>query len=264
VKTVIASVSRTAGRMSLALSRRGAASRMSTMMATGLAAIPDDSEEDSESHGGSVREVDLEEGSPRWDTPGLLNKTLTVEGFCPDLVMQSAHSLSEMMDADENIKLSVTQLTLHTRSKPFAAGTMRVASYARTSASTSNFVVKSFKENGKMLAHLVEDMRIQALCKAFALEFNGLLKIEPPIDFVVTMCLQSKSDVGSEGGCLSLEPHIEGEYIKYNSNQTFARQDSPDSPTHSTRSRRPFHILPSSAHGPPPCERSTGRRKPSD
>jgi hypothetical protein len=94
VKTVTTSVSRTAGRMSLALARRGATSRMGTTMATGLAAIPDDSEEDSENHGGSVREVDLEKDSPRWDTPGWLNKTLTVEGFCPALVMQSAHSLS--------------------------------------------------------------------------------------------------------------------------------------------------------------------------
>jgi hypothetical protein len=228
VRTVTTSVSRTAGRMSLALAtvpKLSAASGKSKKMATDLTAIRED-----EGSGGSAREVYLEKRPPQWDTPGWLNETLTVEGFCPDLVMQSANSLNEMMNADENIKLSVAQLTIHARSKPFAEGSVRVASYARTSASTSKFVVKSFKEDSKMLAHLAEDMRIQALCKAFALEFNGLLKNDPPIDFIVTTCLQSKSEVESESGCLSLEPYIEGEYIKYNNNSMFVKEDAPDDP----------------------------------
>lgn len=228
VRTVTTSVSRTAGRMSLALStvpKLSAAGVKSKSMATDLTAIRED-----EGSGGSAGETYLEKGLPQWDTPGWLNETLVVEGFCPDMVRQSANSLNEMMDADENIKLSVAQLTIHARSKPFAEGSVRVASYARTAASTSKFVVKSFKDDSKTLAHLAEDMRIQALCKAFALEFNGLLKIEPPIDFIVTTCLQSKAKVGSEGGCLSLEPFIDGEYIKYNSNSMFVKEDPPDEP----------------------------------
>lgn len=228
VRTVTTSVSRTAGRMSLALStvpRRSAAGGKGKSMATDLTAIRED-----EGSGGSAREVYFEKDPPQWDTPGWLDETLEVEGFCPDMVVQSANSLNEMMNADENIKLSVTQLTIRARSKPFAEGSVRVASYARTAASTSKFVVKSFKDDSKMLAHLAEDMRIQALCKAFALEFNGLLKIEPPIDFIVTTCLQSKAKVGSEGGCLSLEPFIDGEYIKYNNNSMFVKEDSLDEP----------------------------------
>lgn len=228
VRTVTTSVSRTAGRMSLALStvpKLSAAGMKSKNMATDLTAIRED-----EVSGGSAREMYLEKSPPQWDTPGWLNETLVVEGFCPDMVRQSANSLNEMMDADENIKLSVAQLTIHARSKPFAEGSVRVASYARTAASTSKFVVKSFKDDSKMLAHLAEDMRIQALCKAFALEFNGLLKIEPPIDFIVTTCLQSKAKLGSEGGCLSLEPFIDGEYIKYNNNSMFVKEDPPDEP----------------------------------
>ncbi|KAI9861620.1 MAG: hypothetical protein M1813_005230 [Trichoglossum hirsutum] len=232
VRTVTDSVSRTAGRMSLALSsvrKSGTTGGKAKKMATGLTAINED-----EGSGGSARGVCLEKGPPQWDTPGWLNETLTVEGFCPDMVLQSANSLNDMMSADENIKLSVAQLTIHARSNPFAEGSVRVASYARTAASTSKFVVKSFKEDGKMLPHLAEDMRIQALCKAFALEFNGLLKIEPPIDFIVTTCLQSKSkagsEIGSEDGCLSLEPFIDGEYIKYNNNSMFVKEDSPDDP----------------------------------
>ena len=228
VRTVTTSVSRTAGRMSLALStvpKFSAAGVRSKKLATDLTAIRED-----EGSGGSAREMYLEKGPPQWDTPGWFNETLVVEGFHPDMVLQSSNSLNEMMNADENIKLSVAQLTIHARSKPFAEGSVRVASYARSAASTSKFVVKSFKDDSKMLAHLVEDMRIQALCKAFALEFNGLLKIEPPIDFIVTTCLQSKAKVGSEDGCLSLEPFIDGEYIKYNNNSMFVKEDPPDEP----------------------------------
>ena len=224
VKSVTQSVSRTAGRMSLALTRSGAAGGKAKKIPTGLTSIGED-----EDSGASAREVHLEKGPPRWDTPGWLDKTLVAEGFCPDMVLQSATSLNDMMSSDENIKLSVAQLTIHARSKPFAEGAIRVASYARTAASTGKFVVKSFKEDGKIFAHLVEDMRIQALCKAFALEFNGLLKIEPPIDFVVTTCLRNTSRVGgSEDECLALEPFIDGKYIKYNNNCIFVKDDSPD------------------------------------
>jgi hypothetical protein len=232
VRTVTDSVSRTAGRMSMALSgvsKAGTAGGKAKKMATDLSAIRED-----EGSGGSARVVYLETAPPQWDTPGWLNETLVVEGFCPNIVADSATLLNDMMDADENIKLSVAQLTIYARSKPFAEGSLRVASYARTAASTNRFVVKSFKEDGKTLAHLAEDMRIQALCKAFALEFNGLLKTETPIDFIVTTCLQKKSEVGTENGCLSLEPFIEGEYIKYNNNSTYVKEDSPDDPFNQT------------------------------
>lgn len=228
VRTVTTSVTRTAGRMSRALAgtpKSSAAGTDRRTIPSDLTAIRED-----EGSGGRSGEVRLEKTSPQWDTPRWLDETLAVEGFCPDLVTQSANSLNEMMSADENIKLSVAQLTIHARSKPFAQGAVRVASYARTSASTSKFVVKSFKGGSKMLAHFAEDMRIQALCKAFALEFNGLLNIEPPIDFVVTTCLQRKAKVGPEGGCLSLEPYIEGEYIKYNNNSMYVKEDSPGNP----------------------------------
>ncbi|KAH6713172.1 elongation factor-2 kinase EFK-1B isoform [Leptodontidium sp. MPI-SDFR-AT-0119] len=224
VKTVSTSVTRTAGRMSLELSTTPKLSTASGKgkgrgMATDLSSIREDGSSDSST------EPSLESGPPHWDRPGWLDETLVVEGFCPDMVLQTANSLNEMMHSDDNIKLSVTQLTIHARSKPFAAGSVRLASYARTAASTSKFVVKSFKDGSKMLAHIAEDMRIQALCKSFALEFNGLLNIEPPIDFIVTTCLQSKARDGVEADCLSLEPYIDGEYVKYNSNSMFVKED---------------------------------------
>ncbi|KAL2071661.1 hypothetical protein VTL71DRAFT_12896 [Oculimacula yallundae] len=233
VRTVSTSVTRTAGRMSLALSTVPKGRLSTTTSGTSpsrgktmdLSSVREDGSSDGSIKASSV--PSLEKGPPQWSRPRWLDQTLVVEGFCPDMVLQTANSLNEMMHSDENIKLSVTQLTIHARSKPFAAGSVRLASYARTAASTSKFVVKSFKDGSKMLAHIAEDMRVQALCKSFALEFNGLLKIEPPIDFVMTTCLQSKASAGEEPDCLSLEPYLEGDYIKYNGNNMFVRVDAP-------------------------------------
>ena len=168
----------------------------------------------------------LETIPPQWDTPGWLNETLMVEGFSPDVAVHGAHTLDNMMADDDNITMSTTQLTIHKRSKPFAQGAMRVASYARTAASTSRFVVKSFKKGGKRLAHLADDMRCQAMCKAFALEFNALSGEE--IDFVVTTCLKGKPGMASGDEYMSLEPFIEGDYVKYNSNSGYVNEDNAD------------------------------------
>jgi Mg-chelatase subunit ChlD len=168
----------------------------------------------------------LEAILPQWNKPGWLNETLMVEGFSPDVAVHGAHTLDNIIADDDNIMMSTTQLTIHKRSRPFAQGAMRVASYARTAASTSRFVVKSFKKGGKRLAHLAEDMRCQAMCKAFALEFNALSGEE--IDFIVTTCLKGKSRIAFGDEYISLEPFIEGDYVKYNSNSGYVNEDNPD------------------------------------
>jgi hypothetical protein len=105
---------------------------------------------------------------------------------------------------------------------------MRVAAYARTKDSKNKFVVKSFKKHGKKLAHLAEDMRCQALCKAFALEFSALVGEESSLDFIVTTCLRGKGRGRSRNEHLSLEPLIEGSYKKYNNNTNWVNKDNPD------------------------------------
>ncbi|KAK8040861.1 hypothetical protein PG994_013868 [Apiospora phragmitis] len=117
-----------------------------------------------------------------------------------------------MMAHDDNIKSNVVQhLTIQTRSMPFGQGAMRTASYARTEAGKDRFVVKAFKKSGIKIAHLAEDMRIQALCKAFALEFNALVGKRYSIDFMVTAALQvESSSTYAKSGCISLEPFIQG------------------------------------------------------
>jgi hypothetical protein len=135
-----------------------------------------------------------------------------------------------MMAGDENIKMSITELTINKRTKPFAQGAMRIAAYARTSSSTNRFVVKSFKKNGKRLAHLAEDLRVQALCKCLTLEYNALLGEQHSLDFIVTTCLRGKRSSGLDQEHLSLEPFIEGTYVKYNNNTNWVNKDSPDDP----------------------------------
>lgn len=126
----------------------------------------------------------------RWDKPGSLDKTLKVQGFCLDLSIHDADTLNAMIADENNIQIGLAQLTIHARSKPFTKGAVRLAAYARPDATSSKFVLKSFMDaEGTGLAHMIEDMRMQSLCKAFALEFNGLVNSETPIDFLTTLCI---------------------------------------------------------------------------
>ncbi|RFU24299.1 hypothetical protein B7463_g12039, partial [Scytalidium lignicola] len=195
-----------------------------TKSTTNLSDIVED-----EGYGDDEGDVSFETVQPQWDRPGWLTEILSVKGFWPDVVVHNASTLNNMMAADENITLSIAEWVIRTRSRPFARGNRRAASYARTAASTNRFVVKSFlKGGGKGLAYFVEDMRIQALCKAFALEFNSLLKNEHLIDFTALTCLLVNADAAAGDGCLSLEPFIQGEYTIYNNNTLFVKKDSPD------------------------------------
>ncbi|KAN0079115.1 kinase-like protein [Elaphomyces granulatus] len=216
VKVVTTSASRTAVRMSAARTNKEGTDKK---LDSNLAAIEEDEDD--------VDDVPLETIPPQWDTPDWFNETLRVEGFSPDVVVHGASTLNDMLAHDNNIMMSFTELTIRKRSRPFAQGALRVAFFAHTAASTNRFVVKSFKRGGKRLAHLAEDLRCQALCKAFALEFNALSGEEHSIDFIVSTCLKGKSGMASGDACLSLEPFIEGTYVKYNNNWGYVNEENP-------------------------------------
>ncbi|KAI1195640.1 hypothetical protein F5X97DRAFT_335213 [Nemania serpens] len=229
LQSVSASIMRTSSRHSIALSanrmKGGATSRFNGHLSQHpiLSSVREDEEE--------ISDVILETGPPQWNSPGWLDKKWDLEGFCPEVVVYSESTLADMMDSNDSIKLSFAQLTVHARSTPFSKGAQRLASYARIAASASHFVVKSFASGGKGLEHLIEDMQMQALCKAFALEFNGLVTPEQSLDFAVTACLQSKADAASgEGTRISLEPFLGHEYVKYNNNTLYVKEDSSDDP----------------------------------
>ncbi|KAF6815613.1 mhck ef2 kinase domain family protein [Colletotrichum musicola] len=167
---------------------------------------------------GEEDNVALETSPAQWDTEGWLDDTVQAEGFCPNIVTHDAKTLGNMMAHDDHIKLGVMELTIYARSKPFSQGAMRLASYAKTAFSSDKFVVKTSKKAAcNKMEHLAEEMRAQALCKAFALEFNALLGSEhEPLDFIVTTALKRRGAGGDD--CVSLEPFIPGEYVKYNNN----------------------------------------------
>ena len=219
VRVVSTSSSRTAVRLS------GSSSGTTKQLAkkklkSNLKFISEDGDTDEESA--------LDTSAPRWDEDSFFNETLVVEGFSPDVVVHDSKTLNSMLADSDNIKLSLTELTINKRSRPFAKGAMRTASYARTAASTDRFVVKSYLKSGKQLAHFAEDMQCQALCKAFALEFNTFVQAakavdtssgeDRSLDFVVTTCLKGRSEKTSDDECMSLEPFIEGTYVKYSNN----------------------------------------------
>jgi hypothetical protein len=217
VRSVTTSASRTAVRLLASPPSTGTDKKLEP----NLISIDEDEEED-------ANDAQLETTLPQWNTPRWLNETLMVEGFSPDVVEHGASTLNDIMAHDDNIRMNIVELTIHKRSRPFAQGAMRVAFYARTAASTDKFVVKSFRREGKQFAHVAEGMRCQALCKAFALEFNTLSGEEHSIDFIVTTCLKGRSRIASGGECMSLEPFIEGTYIKYNNNCSYVNEDIPN------------------------------------
>lgn len=226
VQSVASSASRTAVRMTDSISKTGG-----KMDSTALASHPTIAEEDEgPKKEAESEELVMEDVPPQWDMAGWLDETLNVEGFSPDVVMHGARTLSDMMLHDDHIELSTMELGVRRRSKPFSQGALRVAAYARTTASTNHFVVKSFKKDGRHLAHLAEDMRCQALCKAFALEFNNLVGPEHSIDFIITTCLRGQSDNGTLQ-YMSLEPYIKGDYVKYNNNSGYINNDIPNDET---------------------------------
>ncbi|KAF3933678.1 hypothetical protein ABW19_dt0200534 [Dactylella cylindrospora] len=195
----------------------------STLAAIDETGVSNEREEEEENDS-----LKLEDSPPRWHERGWFDETLVVEGFSPDIVVHSANTLDEMMAHDDNIKMSVTKLTIRKRSLPFAHGAMRLAFYAETAASTDRFVVKCFKRGGKGLPHMAEDLRGQALCKAFALEFNALSGESNSIDFIVSTCLKSDRAAKLGEDCWSIEPFIQGEYVKYNNNAGYVNNKIPD------------------------------------
>ena len=222
VRTVTNSISRTAGRLSMTMSASTKTEKAGFTQK--LENVREESSVASLGVDDSPKNVLLEEVQPQWTMAGWFDKTFEVQGFCPAIVVHDSETLTRMMAADENIKLDVVELTLQARAKPFAHGGVRKAFYARTEASESRFVLKSFiKGANDDRAKVVEDMRIQTLCKAFALEFNSLLEIVPPLDFIATSCLQRRSQTVLES--MSLEQFVEGKYVKYNSNTGWLNDD---------------------------------------
>lgn len=224
VQSVTSSITNTASRLSITL---GGGGKRRLHPRTGmtleeLTVINEDGDNESSTS------VHLDKSPPQWHEPRWFDKTWELEGFCPSVVVYNHSTLGDMMASDEHIKLEFIQLSVRSRSTAFEQGGVRAAHYARTAASTNPYVVKSYLKKDQGLEHLAQDMQIQALCRAFALEFNGLIREYPPLDFVVTSGLHTMADGTVASSFMSLEPFLEGEYTKYNNNTLYAKEDTPD------------------------------------
>lgn len=163
---------------------------------------------------GDEVELRVDNTLPQWGSPAWYDEMLKVEGFSAEIM--TVNTLDEMMADSKHIKISLIELTIFKRSRPFAQGTTHRVFYAHTEASTNRFVVKTVRENENQLAHFLEDMQCQSLCKTFALHFNVLLNSHHPIDFIVATCVTSE-----RGEYLLLEPFVEGNFVTYNNNRGY-------------------------------------------
>ncbi|KAK3502365.1 kinase-like domain-containing protein [Neurospora crassa] len=214
VNAVTASATRTATRTASSIRKPGNDSSPNSKL-PGIGEEEEGDEDDEDDEDANEIETVL----PQWEESDWFDETLSMQGFSLN-VNHGANTLNEMMERDNNDGLTVLSLTVHKRRRPFAKGNLRMASYARTVSSTNPYVAKSFIKKAPQLAYLVEEMRFQALCKAFALEFNALLVDSPrhSIDFIVTACFKGKSELKSGDEFISIEPYIGVDYVKYNGN----------------------------------------------
>ncbi|KAK4163941.1 hypothetical protein QBC43DRAFT_212132 [Cladorrhinum sp. PSN259] len=215
VKAVTASASRTAVRHVTWMDKKNPGS--------GLVPITELSEAET-----AVDSVPLDSSPAQWDSESWFDETLTLHGFSLEAIVHEATTLDDMMASDESIGVSVLHLTVKKRKNPFAQGALRLAFHARTAASTAHYVVKTSKRREE-LPVFVEEMRCQALAKSFALEFNSFFDGEHTIDFVTTTCFKGCSSSADAASCISLEPFLDGKYVKYNGNAGFVdeKDDSP-------------------------------------
>lgn len=167
--------------------------------------------------GGTIDPSLLDSSTPHWDSLSWFTEKISIQGFTIESIIKGDKTLDGMVTSDANFDVSVMDLKIHKRKAPFSKGALRLAFYARTTFSTNRYVVKTFQRSGKTLPDFTEGMHIQALCKSFAIEFNSLLDGKHTIDFLTTACFEFGSSAGAKTS-ISLEPFIEGTYVKYNNN----------------------------------------------
>ncbi|KAK0646891.1 hypothetical protein B0T16DRAFT_511437 [Cercophora newfieldiana] len=178
------------------------------------------------------KKLPLDFSTPQWDYLVWFDQKLVAEGFGLEAVVHGATTLDSMMASDDNIRINVLNMTILKRRFPFAKGAVRFAFHARTWSSTHHYVAKIFQRPGERLPLFTEGMRCHALCKAFAIEFNSLVKREHSIDFAAVACFDINSSSSTVGDtCISLEPFLEGAYVKYNGNTGYVGNE-PDDPVH--------------------------------
>lgn len=110
----------------------------------------------------------------------------------------------------------VQPITVQIFPKPFAAGSERMAFYARDNAG-NKLVAKQYMSSEVKSVQYMQEVQSQTIAKVLTSKFN---ERKPPqhLDYVVARVFKPDSRKGGATTPYFLEPFVEGEYIKYNNN----------------------------------------------
>ncbi|KAK4183532.1 hypothetical protein QBC35DRAFT_518169 [Podospora australis] len=138
--------------------------------------------------------LSAEQVPPQWDVAHWFQETFAFEAYSVDVF---PGDMGELEPKIQSLKIQTTDLTIVSRSRPFANGAIRTAFYARTKGTMNRLVVKSLMRTSRSTHELAGDMRIQAIAKMFAQDFNAhVMAPQHSLDF----------------------PYLGENYVKYNNN----------------------------------------------
>ena len=145
--------------------------------------------------------VSIDTRWPRWSKQASFDEEFTATGFWPNQDLRPEWRpgnalLASMMQSDSYIELKEVSATLLAKSAPYKIGSINTMHYALQSNPPGKLVIKRRKaKDRQFFESAVEAVRINVLCRAFAMEFNDILLLHgrQAVDFVIASCFPDRS-----------------------------------------------------------------------
>ncbi|RUP44965.1 kinase-like domain-containing protein [Jimgerdemannia flammicorona] len=153
-----------------------------------------------------------------WDHVERWGEQLSMKSYTCNL-RRSLDSIIQAPLAD----LLTSNIQAFIRSDPFASGGLRYALPLYQPSDERKLVAKMFKDGPLTKDRYLEVMAIQAIATKLVYEFN---RYNPPqtIDFIDVRVVEIEQTHPSEDTYFTVEPYIEGDYVKHNNNAGWSNE----------------------------------------